>query len=111
MAEKSQEVVMPIRPEMKALYPPDWADIVRRIKARDGNRCKWCGAANYEPHPETGSRVVLTTAHINHDPTDNRDENLASLCNKCHNGHDAKMRRSGIIQRSQAGMDPLFGKD
>lgn len=37
-------------------------------------------------------RIILTTAHLNHDVTNNRDENLAALCQKCHNGHDAKYR-------------------
>lgn len=86
---------MPIRPEMKARYPADWkarSRFVRRIRAR--NRCEWCGAVNYEPHPVTGSKVVLTTAHV----FDMRPEassllNLAALCQKCHNGHDVEYRR------------------
>jgi 5-methylcytosine-specific restriction endonuclease McrA len=28
--------------------------------------------------------------------------NLAALCQKCHNGHDMKARRRGIIQRQEA---------
>ena len=36
---------MPIRPELRALYPPDWPQISRRIRfERAGNRCEWCGA-------------------------------------------------------------------
>jgi 5-methylcytosine-specific restriction endonuclease McrA len=42
----------------------------------------------------TGSRVVLTVAHV----FDDRPEaasllNLAALCQRCHNGHDASARR------------------
>lgn len=29
-------------------------------------------------------RVVLTVAHLNHDPSDCRDENLQALCQRCH---------------------------
>jgi 5-methylcytosine-specific restriction endonuclease McrA len=33
-------------------------------------------------------RIVLTVSHTNQDPTDNRDENLRALCQKCHLHHD-----------------------
>ena len=33
--------------------------------------------------------IVLTTAHLNHDPTDCRDENLRALCQRHHLAHDA----------------------
>jgi hypothetical protein len=29
-------------------------------------------------------KIVVTTAHLNHDPEDNRDENLKALCQYCH---------------------------
>lgn len=35
--------------------------------------------------------IVLTVAHLNHDTTDNRDENLACLCNRCHLKYDAQL--------------------
>ena len=34
------------------------------IQYRAENRCEWCGAVNYIPHPDTGSKVVLTIAHV-----------------------------------------------
>lgn len=37
-------------------------------------------------------KVVLTVAHLNHDETDNRPENLEHLCQLHHNRHDAKHR-------------------
>ena len=30
------------------------------------------------------TRVVLASAHLNHDPGDNRSRNLAALCQRCH---------------------------
>lgn len=92
---------MPIRPENKHRYPKDWkvrSRFVRFIRAK--HQCEWCGAINYMDHPITGSRVVLTTAHIyDHRPEASSLLNLAALCQKCHNGHDAKMRRKNIAAR------------
>ena len=86
---------MPIRPENRKRYPHDWklrSLFVRRVRAK--NRCEWCGARNGEPHPITGSIVVLTCAHV----FDDRPEaasllNLAALCQRCHNRHDMKARQ------------------
>ncbi len=84
------------------LYPKDWHEISRRIRfERAQNKCEWCWAENYQPHPETGSTVVLTVAHLGtrkpdgavgdkHDKHDVRDENLAALCQRCHLRFDSK---------------------
>jgi cytochrome c553 len=97
---------MPIRPENRARYPKDWrlrSHFVRVVRAK--NRCEWCSAENGQPHPITGSRVVLTTAHV----FDERPEaasllNLAALCQRCHNRHDAKgrheRRRARLMRES-----------
>jgi len=100
---------MPIRAENRARYPQDWklrSYFVRKIRARD--HCEWCGAENSQPHPKTGSKVVLTAAHI----YDDRPEaasllNLAALCQKCHNGHDATARHQRRKARQQAGQTEL----
>ena len=105
---------MPIAKEMARRYPADWTLRRRFIIAyRAQNRCEWCGARNDEPHPETGSRVVLTLAHV----WDKRPEqasllNLAALCQRCHNRWDAADRRMSRIRRRlarllQAGQLPL----
>lgn len=72
-------------------YHPKWSLISRLIRfRRANNQCEWCGAKNYEPHPVTGSKVILTVAHIDHDKTNNRFYNLAALCQRCHLSHDIK---------------------
>lgn len=52
----------------------------------------------------TGSKVVLTTAHLNHQPEDCRDENLRSMCQGCHlhydRKHHAESRRRTQEQRT-----------
>lgn len=137
---------MPIRPEMKALYPPDWKAISARIRfERAGNRCEACGVengalgardrhGNFMPAHPKGERlarldwpkpgdyqwfpdgerrkvirIVLTVAHLNHDPADCRNENLAAWCQRCHNRYDAAMRRQGRKHRENACGD-LFDK-
>jgi 5-methylcytosine-specific restriction endonuclease McrA len=95
---------MPIRPEMKARYPKDWKLRSRFIRFyRAKNRCEWCGCKNHEPHPVTGSKVVLTVAHIYDDrPEASSFLNLAALCQRCHNRHDSASRRAGIRERKEA---------
>lgn len=107
---------MPIRPERKALYPKNWKEIVKKIKDRAGNRCEGspdypdCRAENGKPHPVTGSKVVLTTAHLNHDETDCRDENLRCWCQRCHLNYDkehhAETRRR--TKRKQLAIKDMF---
>lgn len=103
---------MPIRPENRKRYPRDWKRRSRFVRfVRADGKCEWCGAKHGEPHPVTGSVVVLTTAHV----FDDRPEaasllNLAALCQLCHNRHDAKARQQRKRERLQreAGQLALF---
>ena len=108
-------LAMPIRTEMRARYPKDWRVRLRLVRNyRSRGRCEWCGAVNGSPHPVTGSRVVLTVAHV----YDKRPEaasplNLAALCQKCHNRHDAADRLAGRRARArgpQMAFWPELGK-
>lgn len=117
---------MPIN---RADYPPNWEEIsftIRFVWAK--HRCEWCGAMNGEPHPVTGSIVVLTVAHLGVDKPDGtpgdktdkmdcRPENLASLCQRCHLGYDrgdilATQARNRQLkaeqQREESGQMSLF---
>ncbi len=130
---------MPIRPENKLRYPPEWPEISARIRKRAGNKCEECGVPNYEcggrdpdggwhksrpigekllrlEWPQPGDyalckgwpkrlrivRIVLTVAHLNHQPEDCRDENLRCWCQRCHNRYDAAHRRAGTKARARA---------
>jgi 5-methylcytosine-specific restriction endonuclease McrA len=93
---------MPIRPENKGRYPKDWKQISYRIRfERAGGLCEVCGAAHGQPHPLTGSTVVLTVAHLDHTPENCADDNLKAMCQKCHNGYDARTRAAGIRERKR----------
>lgn len=81
-------------------YAPNWlSEIVPAIRRRSGDRCEGsprypdCRAANGHPHPDTGSVVVLTTAHMDRNRSNNNyhesdpnhpDNNLRHLCQRCH---------------------------
>lgn len=99
---------MPIRRENRARYPRDWKTISLRIRARAEGRCEGspafpdCRAENGKAHPVTGSIVVLTVAHLDHQPENCGDDNLRAMCQRCHNTYDAPMRRAGIRERAFA---------
>lgn len=92
---------VPIRPENRGLYPKDWPTISHTIRyARAQGRCECdgrcgtghhtrCTAINHGPHPVTGSRVVLTVAHLDHNPANCDDSNLMAACQRCHLAYDA----------------------
>ena len=89
---------MPIRPENKSRYPKDWPEISKRIRfERAQNQCeqtiggKRCPAINYQPHPVTGSKVILTVAHLDHTPENCADDNLKAMCQRCHLAYDIKI--------------------
>lgn len=105
-------------PMIRSHYPDDWEAISKRIRfERADGKCEWCAAAHMQPHPVTGSTVILTTAHLGvdlpngmpgdkHNKMDVRDENLASLCQRCHLNFD----RNDHIQRARATRDLRRGQ-
>ena len=77
-------------------YPANWRDIRGAILGRAGDCCEGsprypdCRVKNRMPHPVTGSKVVLTIGHVDHDTTHNDHDNLKAWCQRCHLTHDAK---------------------
>lgn len=116
---------MPIRPENRARYPKDWKALSAFIRfERAGGQCECtghcgqehetgrCNARHGEKHPETGSVVVLTAMHLDHQPENNDHANLLAGCQRCHNRYDAPMRRAGTKQRLRDAMAvaDMFGE-
>lgn len=106
-------------------YPDNWRDLVAQVRARSGDRCECrgecgtpscasgCGAVNREPHPETGSKVVLTTAHLDHDTTHSDLSNLRHMCQRCHLAYDAQLhathaRQTRVRRLEDAGQQRLI---
>lgn len=46
--------------------------------------------------------IVLTAAHLNHNPADCRQENLRAWCQRCHLIYDAPMKRARRLERERA---------
>lgn len=125
-------------------YPPNWKSEIRpRILKRAQNKCEWCGVRNHaegvrikgkffdctnDPMQlETfvcvdglkAIKIVLTIAHVHDpDPMNCTDDNLAALCQRCHNRHDAPMRakraaetraRKKREQEKQQGQTSILG--
>lgn len=136
---------MPVRPELRALYPADWPAISRRIRFDvAGGRCQRCnrphlarvlclpdgrwedfdarrwydgnGAVVAAPSvlevDRSGhvTKVVLTCAHIEHDPSRNDDADLAAWCGRCHLLHDAPHHRAQrrLTYRLRSAIGDLF---
>lgn len=113
---------MPIKPENRARYPADWKAISLEVRTAAGWRCEGspghypdCRAENAKPHPVTGSRVVLTVAHLDHVPENvgkpGSRPNLKAMCQRCHLTYDAKQhaataRRTRFDRQGQADLLP-----
>lgn len=65
-------------------YPSNWKDIRKGIIDRSENVCELCGSPNGGKQWKTGSKVVLTVAHIDQDIKNNKPYNLLALCQRCH---------------------------
>jgi hypothetical protein len=91
---------MPVRASEKARYPADWKVISLRIKQdRAGWRCECDGRCRTDhggrcpnqhgtPSVLTGANVILTTAHLDHQPENCDDGNLMAMCQRCHLRYD-----------------------
>lgn len=123
---------MPIHPDLKPLYPPDWDEISAAIKAEQGHKCAECGvpdrihiyrfsneATSWKSVDDLKSHefpkgapvfIVLTTAHLDQNPANNNRNNLKALCQMCHNRLDAPYRahRRRIRHDKEVGQSNLF---
>ena len=88
---------MPIK--NKTLYPPNWKEISSLVRAKAKGQCQCmgeCGLHRTHPGPRrceemhgqlakwAKGKIVLTVAHLDHNPRNNAWENLKALCQRCH---------------------------
>lgn len=105
---------MPIKPENRERYPANWKEIREMALLRAGNRCENCdvpngGWRNNETGETTASsqlagrwamrgdcavtKIVLTIAHLDHQPENCEPANLRAWCQRCHLAYDAEHHR------------------
>jgi hypothetical protein len=96
---------VPIKPENKARYPKNWREIRERILFRADNRCEWpgCWLENGKRNPRTGSKVVLTVAHLDHTPENCDEDNLRAWCQQHHLAYDQKHHQQNAYQTRRKG--------
>lgn len=95
----------PIRPENRSRYPADWNLVRARIIRRAGGRCECmgeCGSCidrrvtdprrceeiGLHPAKNFNGPVILTIAHLDHQPEHNDPANLKAMCQRCHLAYD-----------------------
>lgn len=114
---------MPIRPENQHRYGPDWPEFSRRIRFdRAAGRCECegeCGMPGHratggrcenrhgQPSVYSGSKVVLTVAHLNHVPEERGEDEVKAMCQGCHLWYDREHHAE--TRRTAAGQDQLPG--
>lgn len=115
----------PIRASERARYPKDWKARSARIRQRAGWRCECHGECGLHPpnplprrceelhgEPAKWARgtVILTVAHLNHEPEDCRDENLRAFCQRCHLRYDTDhhQRHAAATRRAAKQTRELF---
>jgi hypothetical protein len=81
---------MPIRPELRKYYGPDWQRYRAQLIGQARDRCQACGIE---------LAAGLNAAHLNHDPRDR--SRVKILCPSCHARHDAP-HRFAMMRRSRA---------
>lgn len=105
---------MPINPERMKRYPgggthsKEWKSFRASLLDRAGHRCEGtpqhpdCRAENGQAHPETGSKVVLTIAHMDHDESHADPDRCRALCQRCHLKWDAPHHRQNAAKTRRA---------
>jgi hypothetical protein len=105
-------------PWNRADYPVNWEELRLAVMERAGWRCEGspafpdCRAENGKPHPETGSIVVLTTAHLFDDDHQTQDiTRMRAWCKICNLifDHPMHVRRAMEPRRRRRALADLPG--
>lgn len=116
---------MPIKPENARRYPSNWKAISASIKARSGGQCECAGECGLhcttpgprrcieqhgEPAKWAKGTVILTVAHLDHQPENCDPANLKAMCQRCHLRYDREhhQRNAAATRRTKKQNRELF---
>lgn len=97
---------MPIKPENRRRYPSYWKWLshgIRFGRAKGQCECRGecrrhkgrCDEIHMTPARHANGRIILTVAHLDHQPENNDPRNLRAMCQRCHLTYDAPHRAKG----------------
>jgi len=87
-----------------------WFDSDAEIwRDEQGRAIDWIDFSQYQGRLRQ-TRVILATAHLDHNPSHNRAKNLKALCQRCHLLHDRQehCRRRRLTQCRRRALGDLF---
>jgi len=93
----------------RSKYPDDWNDISQRIRERSGWRCECrgecglhkgrrCTEIDGDQAEFAKGKIVLTVAHLDHDPQNSDADNLRAMCQRCHLRYDVEHHKANSIR-------------
>jgi hypothetical protein len=109
-----------------SLYPANWPQISMAIRQRSEGQCECRGHCGLhhdrrclerqgEPAKWAKGKVMLTVAHLDHDPPNVAEENLLAMCQRCHLRYDrfqhAENSRETRLTKKEATQPILFGRE
>jgi len=86
---KNRKVVNKL--SLKSVHNVNFGGMREEILIRENMSCGECGMTDKEHRNLFGRSITID--HINKDRSDNRSENLQTLCLRCHNEKDSKNTR------------------
>ena len=88
----------------RELYPKNWEEISLKIRKRSRGQCEcegFCGLhrgrrckeRNGKKARWANGKIVLTVAHMTHNPQDSRPKYLKAMCQRCHLRYDIVLKQ------------------
>lgn len=96
-------------PMDRSKYPDDWEAVSRAIRDRSGGRCECVGECGLhadrrceERHGDHAKwakgKIVLTVAHMDHDPGHGDPARLKAMCQRCHLRYDLEHHKASAAR-------------
>ncbi len=94
------------------LYPDNWEEISLKIRKRAKGQCECegfcglhCGDRCKEKQGEAAKwargKIMLTVAHLTHNPQDSRPKYLKAMCQRCHLRYDRLYKSARRLEKKE----------